>query len=137
MLQAKEAKKRGQVVAMDVPPEILEEYEALGAMKGCQGQQGAISLLRKTWKADPTWGHMLVRKKIEKKQSNTMTYIEKAVIWLRMCMKLGGEPQAVKALKEGDVYSVSDMNNPGKKQALHHARVRGRARMGERAHEGG
>ena len=37
------------------------------------------------------------------------------MIWLRMCAKLGGEPQALKALKDGDIYAVTDMNRPDKK----------------------
>jgi len=114
MRTAVDARQNGGM-NMDVPDEVLDEYEQLLERKGAMGQQAAVSLLRKAWKADPSWGHASVKDKISKRQSKTVRDVKKAMIWPRMAQKLGGDERALKALRDGDIYSITDMNNPGKK----------------------
>ena len=109
---------RGKVgkVLHGVPEEILDEYEQLSDKKlKNPGKFAAMGLLRKAWKHDPSWGHPMIREKVNQRQSKTLKDIKKAVIWPRMVTKLGGEAQAVKALKDGDIFAITDPNNVNKK----------------------
>ena len=65
-------KKKDKCMSHDVPDEVLDEYLQLTNMQGNHGQQNAIDLLRKAWKADPTWGHVLITDKIARRQTKTI-----------------------------------------------------------------
>ena len=71
-------KKREKGMTHDVPDEVLDEYMQLTTMQGNHGQQNAIDLLRKAWKHDPTWGHVLITDKIKRSQRKTIKDIKKA-----------------------------------------------------------
>jgi len=112
----------------DVPDEVLDEYMQLANMQGNHGQQHAIDLLRKAWKVDPTWGHVLITDKITRSQSKTIKDIQKAMIWLRMCAKLGGEPPSHQGA-QGGRHLRRHGHERAQHEALHHAGARGRAGM--------
>ena len=59
-----------------------------------------------------------------------------AMIWPRMYAKLGGEAHALKALKNNDIYSITDMHNPGKKLYIMRDYVDERKWTGERGKSG-
>jgi len=108
--------KKGQNKIHDIPEEILDEWEQLSDKKDkTPGKEQALRLLRKAWKYDPTWGHPMIKEKVMRRQEKTIRDVKKAMIWPRMCQKLGGEAAALKALKNNDIYSITDMHNVGKK----------------------
>ena len=114
MLAAVEKKHQNKI--HDIPEEILDEWEQLSDKKDkTPGKEAALRLLRKAWKYDPSWGHPMIKEKVMRRQQKTIRDVKKAVIWPRMCQKLGGEAAAVRALKNNDIYSITDMHNVGKK----------------------
>jgi len=114
MKQALEKKQQNKI--HDIPEEILDEWEQLSDKTDkTPGKTQALCLLRKAWKYDPTWGHPMIKEKVMRRQEKTIRDVKKAMIWPRMCQKLGGEAAALKALKNNDIYSITDMHNVGKK----------------------
>ena len=108
--------KRRHEKVHDIPEEILDEWEQLSDKDDkTPGKEAALRLLRKAWKFDPSWGHPMIKEKVMRRQEKTLRDVKKAMIWPRMCQKLGGESAALKALKEGDIYSITDMHNINKK----------------------
>ena len=94
----------------------MDEWEQLMDPKEKHaGKYHAIALLRKAWKSDPSWGHPMIVEKVTRRQSKVLKDIKKAVIWPRMCQLLGGEAQAAKALKDGDIFAMTDPTSPNKK----------------------
>ena len=57
----------------------------------------------------------MIVEKVTRRQSKVLKDIKKAVIWPRMCQLLGGEAQAAKALKDGDIFAMTDPTSPNKK----------------------
>ena len=93
---------------LNVPPEIWTEWQNLKNIKGNKGQHDAQDAIRRAWKLDEQWGHPMIKQKIEKTHTKSIRVMDKAMIWMRMCQKLGGEVNAMKALKDKDIMCVTN-----------------------------
>ena len=50
----------------------------------------------------------MIKQKIEKIHTKSIRVMDKAIIWMRMCQQLGGEENAMKALKDKDIMCVTN-----------------------------
>ena len=101
--------------AMSVPPEIQAEWAALKKVKGNKGQQDAQDAIRRAWKMDSTWGHPMIRQKIMRTHSKSIKVLDKAIIWHRMCVKLGSPENALEALRNKDILCVTNPHDSTKR----------------------
>ena len=101
--------------AMSVPPEILAEWKALKTMKGKPGQHDAQDAIRRAWNMDSTWGHPMIKVKIERTHTKSIKVMDKAMIWPRICTKLGGEANATQALKDKEILCVTSPHDSQKR----------------------
>ena len=69
----------------DIPEEILDEWEQLSDKDDkTPGKEGALRLLRKARKFDPSWGHPMIKEKVMRRQEKTLRDVKKAMIWPRI-----------------------------------------------------
>ena len=60
-------------------------------------------------------GHTLIKQKIKKTHTKAINIMAKAMIWPRMCVKLGGAEHAMEALANKDIFCVTDPKDKNKR----------------------
>ena len=93
---------------LEVPPESHSEWKALNDLKGNNGAAQRPTPLEEGMEVGPRWGHAAITQHIKKIHAKTIKAISKAIIWQRMVVKLGGVQEAKDALRDKDMYAVTD-----------------------------
>ena len=64
---------------------------------------------------DSTWGHPMIKQKIMRTHSKSIKVLDKAIIWHRMCVKLGSAENATEALRNKDILCVTNPHDSTKR----------------------
>ena len=105
-------KRKFKAEAMQNIPTILkEDIEGLKGEGYGMDKTKKINLRIAAWKQGG-WTHPYFTDLMNWSDTRTKGKMEKAVPWLRMCAKVGGEENAKTMLKDGEIQAVKNPDNP-------------------------